>query len=111
MYRAVHRISGEFVAVKVMDRERIKPTSIEREWTVLEHLGSSEHVVQFKAAYITQKSVSFVLEMCVAAAVCAVLRLLAVCRGLCCCCAAVAIAHAHRATHRCTAARCAHTSL
>ena len=67
VYRAVDKVTGEVVAVKVMDRTRIKPASIEREWTVLEHLGYNPYVVQFKAAYITRTEVTFVMEMCVRA--------------------------------------------
>ena len=58
--------------VQVMDRNKIKAASIERELTVLEHLGASPYVVQYKAAYITQAEVSFVLELYVGLAVMAV---------------------------------------
>ena len=63
VYCAVDRRTGEDVAVKVMDRTRIKAASIERELTVLEHLGSNPHVVGFKGAYVTRTEVSFVMEM------------------------------------------------
>ena len=51
------------MAVKVMDRARIKAASIEREWTVLEHLGAHPYVVQFKGSYLTAADVTFVMEM------------------------------------------------
>ena len=51
------------MAVKVMDRARIKSASIEREWTVLSHLGKHAHVVQFHKAYVTPTQVSFVMEL------------------------------------------------
>lgn len=65
MYLGTHRVSGSTVAVKVMDRSRIKSTSIEREWTVLEHLGKHEHVVEFMGAYANTREVCFTLELCV----------------------------------------------
>ena len=63
VYKAVHRVTANVVAVKVMDRAKIKVASIEREWTVLEHLGSHPFVVQFYAAYLTPPEVTFVMEM------------------------------------------------
>lgn len=63
VYFGVHTRTSEQVAVKVMDRTRIKSTSIDREWTVLEHLGKHENVVEYKGAYATAKEVSFVLEL------------------------------------------------
>jgi serine/threonine protein kinase len=39
VFRATHRRTGEAVAVKVMDRGKIKASSIYREYNVLEHLG------------------------------------------------------------------------
>lgn len=63
VYVGTHRETQELVAVKIMDRGRIKSTSIEREWTVLEHLGKHENVVEFKGAYATSKEVCFVLEI------------------------------------------------
>ena len=63
VYRAIDRVTGEVVAVKVMDRARIKAASIEREWTVLEHLGAHPYVVQFKGSYLTAADVTFVMEM------------------------------------------------
>lgn len=63
MYSGRDRRTGEVVAVKVMDRTRIKSASIAREWTVLSHLGFHPHVVQFHKAYVTQTQVSFVMEL------------------------------------------------
>ena len=63
MYKATDRVTGEVVAVKVMDRTRVKAASIEREWTVLEHLGVNPYVVQFKGSYLTPTEVTFVMEM------------------------------------------------
>ncbi len=63
MYKATDRLTGEVVAVKVMDRSRIKAASIEREWTVLEHLGYNPYVVQFRGSYLTKDDVTFVMEM------------------------------------------------
>ena len=63
VYKAVDRLLGEEVAVKVMDRTKIKAASIERELTVLEHLGRNPYVVQFKGSYITPTTVSFVMEL------------------------------------------------
>ena len=63
VYRATDKRTGEVVAVKVMDRTKIKAASIERELTVLEHLGDNPHVVVFKGAYVTRTEVIFVMEV------------------------------------------------
>ena len=63
MYEGKHRVTGEVVAVKCMDRGRIKASSIEREWTVLSHLGFHPHVVLFKSAYVSANQVAFVMEV------------------------------------------------
>ena len=68
VYRAVHKRTGEAVAVKLMDRRVIKAASIAREWTALERIGKSPYVVQYKGAYKTPVSVAFVLELYVSAA-------------------------------------------
>ena len=53
----------EEVAIKVMDRAKVKATSIEREERVLKRLGFHKNIVQFKGLYKTEKEVSFVLEL------------------------------------------------
>ena len=63
VYKGVSRHTGEEVAVKFMDRKKIKVASIEREWTVLEHLGRNRNVVEFKGSYITHAHVKFVMEL------------------------------------------------
>ncbi len=63
VYRAVHRGTGDVVAIKVMDRTKVKAASIERELNVLEHLGDNPYVVGFKGAYVTTTHVSFVMEL------------------------------------------------
>ena len=62
VFRATHRRTGEVVAVKVMDRAKIKASSIYREFNVLEHIGHHPWVVGYKGTYKTKESVSFVLE-------------------------------------------------
>jgi hypothetical protein len=63
VYLGRDKQTGESVAVKIMDRAKIKAASIEREWTVLSHLGTHPHVVGFKSAYVTPANVCFVMEL------------------------------------------------
>ena len=45
-----------------MDRAKIKPTSIHREWNVLEHLGHHPYIVDYVGTYKTRDHVYFVME-------------------------------------------------
>ena len=63
VYRAVHRGTGDVVAIKVMDRTKARAGSIERELNVLFHLGDNPYVVGFKGAYVTPTQVSIVMEL------------------------------------------------
>jgi serine/threonine protein kinase len=63
VYRAISRRNGELVAVKLMDRSKIKATSIAREYNVLEHLGHHPYVVGYRGTYKTRETVAFVLEI------------------------------------------------
>lgn len=51
VFRGVHRTSGDIAAVKVMDRARIKASSIVREHTVLSHLGRHPFVVDYYGSF------------------------------------------------------------
>ncbi len=62
MYTARHKGNGKQFAIKVMDRVKIKPASIVREYTVLESLGEHPSVVGYFGTYKTKTTVSFVLE-------------------------------------------------
>ena len=46
----------------MMDRAKIKPTSIHREWNVLEHLGHHPYIVDYVGTYKTRDHVYFVME-------------------------------------------------
>jgi ferredoxin len=70
VYLGRDKQTGETVAIKIMDRAKIKAASIEREWTVLSHLGTHAHVVGFKCAYVTPANVCFVMEVCVRCDIC-----------------------------------------
>ena len=62
VYRATRKSDGGVFAVKIMDRAKIKPTSIHREYTVLEATGQHSHVVGYFGTYKSATQVSFVLE-------------------------------------------------
>jgi len=62
VYTARHKKSGKQFAIKVMDRVKIKPASIVREYTVLEAVGEHPSVVGYFGTYKTAHTVSFVLE-------------------------------------------------
>lgn len=64
VYAATHRSSGGEYAVKVMDRSKIKATSIHREWNVLEHIGQHEGEHRTVSMLLVQEAVaSAVLPM------------------------------------------------
>ena len=62
MYSARSKADGQQYAIKVMDRVKIKPASIVREFTVLENVGQHPSVVGYFGTYKTATTVSFVLE-------------------------------------------------
>jgi serine/threonine protein kinase len=62
VYKAVHKKSHKEVAIKIMDRGKIKPTSIHREWNVLEHLGHHPYIVDYIGTYKTRDHVYFCME-------------------------------------------------
>lgn len=62
MFAARERKTGYRGAIKVMDRSRIKATSINREYTVLEALGHHPSVVRYLGTYKTWATVSFAME-------------------------------------------------
>lgn len=61
-YRAISKVHGRVVVLKSLDRKAIKASSIHREWSVLENLGSHPYVVGYHGTYKTATNVSFVLE-------------------------------------------------
>jgi len=63
VYRGRHKRTREEVAIKVMERGKIKATSIHREYNVLEHLGHHRYIVDYKGTYKTKEQVAFVLEL------------------------------------------------
>lgn len=66
VYTSSHRKTGNNnFAIKIMDRNRIKSSSIYREWMVLEHIGTEAHrgIVNYFATYKTKRDVSFVFEL------------------------------------------------
>lgn len=63
VYLGRHRQTGETVAIKLMRRGKVKPTSIAREYTVLQHLGSHPAIVGYRGAYKTAEEVAFVFEL------------------------------------------------
>lgn len=63
VYLGRHRQTGETVAIKLMRRGKVKPTSIAREFTVLQHLGSHPAIVGYRGAYKTAEEVAFVFEL------------------------------------------------
>ena len=67
VYRCQHKREKVWRAVKVIDRQRIKGTSIFREWTVLEAIRRSncmEGVVNYYGAYKNAQEIAFVFELC-----------------------------------------------
>lgn len=62
VYKAVHKKTQKEYAVKIMDRSKIKPTSIHREWNVLEHLGHHPYIVDYIATYKTRDHIYFCME-------------------------------------------------
>jgi len=62
VFAARERKTGYPGAIKVMDRSRIKATSINREHTVLEALGDHPGVVRYLGTYKTWATVSFAME-------------------------------------------------
>ncbi|CAE7355083.1 Camk4, partial [Symbiodinium sp. KB8] len=64
VFRARHRHQpSRTVALKVMARERIKVTSIQREFAVMEAMGSHPGIVGYHGCYKTPEKVTFVLEL------------------------------------------------
>lgn len=62
VYAGLRLDDGAEAALKVMDRSRVKGSSIYREWNVLRHLGSHPAIVEYKGAFKTQGEVTFVFE-------------------------------------------------
>jgi calcium/calmodulin-dependent protein kinase I len=64
VFAARHRRNTTMsVALKVMDRSRIKVTSIQREFSVMEAIGDHPGVVGYYGCYKTSEKVTFVLEL------------------------------------------------
>lgn len=64
VFRARHRReSSQQVALKIMDRSRIKVTSIQRELTVMEAMGTHPGIITYHGSYVSPEKVTFVLEL------------------------------------------------